>query len=327
VLLFDPYSWKRWHRGWFVGCSLVAVLALGWFVFDAITNKELPKGGSWPGLATGILGGLLMLYLFSFALRKWQPFRAYFAIKPIKFWLAQHIWFGLLTFPLVLIHGWNGIFFRFGPLTVTLLVVYAVVMLSGIYGLWRQQSVPHNLLEEIPDETIRSQIPDLLVQLRREAQLLVLATCGPTTDREGSAKALAILKENEPILKASRAGRGAGLLRILPAEPIPGTEPIRVYFNDVIEPYLTSTTTAGRLRSRLKQDFNELRGRMDPESHPVLDALEGLCDRRQQFDHQAEMHNRLHNWIIFHLTFSALLLFFLVWHLITALQYTKGTTP
>jgi hypothetical protein len=320
MLLFDPDNWKRWHRDRFRICGTVALLALAWFLVEAVRTGRFPGGSSPPGLAAGIFAGLTMLYLFAYGVRKWPVLNLWFLLRPTKARLAQHIWLGLLTLPLVMIHGWQiG-----GYLTTALLIVYAVVMISGIYGLWRQQGVPHEMLEEIPEETIRSQIPDLLNQLSREAELLVLATCGPPPDPQGTAKALEILKQNREIIKANQAGRGTGLLRILPATPIAGTEPLRVYFEDVLQPYLTPDSSAGkrtRLRARLKQDFTELRGRLTPESHPVIDALEQLCERRQQFDHQAQMHGRLHGWIGFHLVFSAMLLFLLIWHAVSAVLY------
>jgi hypothetical protein len=330
VLLFDPESWRRWHRTWFRICGIVALLAVAWFIIDAFRTGIWPGGSSAPGLTAGIVAGLLMIYLFTFALRKWPPCYSWYRLFPTKFWLGQHIWFGLLTLPLVLIHGWKGPLARWWGggaltlLTVYLLIFYAIVMISGIWGLWRQQRVPRNLLEDIPDETIQSQIPILLNQLRREAELLVLATCGPPPDANGAAKALQILKDNEDIITAARRGKGTGLLHVLPAVPVADCEPLRVYFEQVIEPYLKTESSSGarlRMRARMKADFGDLRGRLRPEAQPVIDALEQVCERRTQFDQQSQMQGKLFGWIAFHLACSAVLLVLLGWHAVTAVTY------
>jgi len=322
VLLFEPESWRRWHRSWFRRCALLTVLAAGWYAAEAIRTRSLPGGSSWPGLVCGVVAGLLMLYLFAFGVRKWPVLRLWFARRPAKQWLAQHIWLGLLTLPLVVLHA--GLFVRLGTLTLALVLVYAVAFVSGLWGLWQQQRLPRQFLEEIPDETIRTQIPELLEQLREEADLLVLATCGASPEGSAADETLGVLKRNQQTLKAARAGKGTGLLRLLPVSPIPNSEPLRHYFREVVEPYLLSEGSARsrlRLRARLKSDFIELRGQLRSEAHPIVDALERLCEQRQQFDRQARLHDWLHGWIAVHLACSAVLMLLLVWHAVTAVLY------
>jgi hypothetical protein len=322
VLLIGPENWKRWHRGWFRGCAVLTVLAVGWYVADGVRNGGLPGGSSWPGLTCGVVAGLLMLYLFAFGLRKGPVLRWWFARRPTKYWLAQHIWLGLLTLPLVVLHA--GLFTRLGVLTLTLVLAYAVVLFSGIWGLWQQQRLPRQLLEEVADETLPMQLPDLLDQLRQEAELLVLATCGPPSEAETGEGSLQVLQRNAQGLRAVRTGKGTGLLRILPPEPVPDSEPLRRYFADVIEPYLwpeLSGRSRRRLQARFRSDFAELRSQLHPEAHGVLDALEQLCERRRQFDHLARLHGRLHSWIVIHLAFSAVLVLLLIAHAVLAILY------
>jgi hypothetical protein len=209
-----------------------------------------------------------------------------------------------------------------GSLTVVLLVVYLVVFASGLWGVWMQHRMPRQLLQEIPDETIRVQIPELSDELRREAELLVLATCGPPPEHQE--QALVLLKENRSRIRAGYAGKGAGLLHLLPETPLADTEPLRHYFHDVIDPYLrpeTSQRSRLRLRSRLEIDFRDLRLKINPDAHPVVDALKDLCERRRQFDEQARLHGWLHGWILVHLSCSAALVVLLIWHAVTAVLY------
>jgi hypothetical protein len=80
----------------------------------------------------------------------------------VQRWLRAHIWLTFLTIPLILLH--SG--FRFGgPMTTLLMVLYAVVMVSGIYGLFLQHLVPRLMKERLPAETVFEQIPHIRSQL------------------------------------------------------------------------------------------------------------------------------------------------------------------
>ncbi len=148
MLLFDPQSWKldpenwrKWHRRWFRVCLVLFIAALAWYIVEGVRIGSMPRGSSLPGLVAGGLAGLLFLYLCAYSFRKYPPFVVYFARRPTKFWLAQHIWFGLLTFPLVCLH--TSILTKWGgPLPTFLLVVYFFVFLSGVWGLFLQQRLP-----------------------------------------------------------------------------------------------------------------------------------------------------------------------------------------
>jgi hypothetical protein len=328
VLVFDTQSWKvepemwqKWHRRWFRICLFIAIAALAWYIVEGVRIGSMPRGSSLPGLAAGGLAGLLFLYLCAYAGRKYPPLKVWFSHRPTKYWLAQHVWLGLLTLPLVCMH--TSILTRWGGLLPTILtVVYIVVFVSGVWGLFLQQRLPRHLLQDLPDETIRTQIPELTSELRTEAELLVLATCGPPADNPKST--LEILKNGVGRIRASRGGKGAGLLRVLPAEPLPDTEPLRKYFNDSVDPYLRdelSYLSKLRLRARMESDFNDLRVRVNPEAHEVVEALKDLCQRRRQFDEQAWIHGWLHGWIVVHLSFSLALLVLVVWHAVTSFQY------
>ena len=325
VLLFDPPgSWKlsKPHRSLLWQCSLVGLAALVWYAVTWTVSDTTPGGSSLPGLVCGIAAGLLMLYLFAYALRKTPLMRWWFSWRPTTYWLRQHIWFGLLTIPFVLVH--TARISNWGPLTFVLVAVYAAVIVSGLWGVYLQQRIPTRLLQEVPDETIRSQIPDLTAQLRAEAELLVLATCGPTRVGPGAMKLPLTLKNHIGVVRAAHAGKGSGLLAVVPTEPVPDTEPLRRYFNETVEPYLRPESTLRsnlQLRARVDKDFRDLRERLPAAAQPVIDALYDLCERRRQFDEQTHLHDTLHAWVGFHLALSSLLVVLLVWHVITAVLY------
>src|SRR5262249_32094129 len=90
-----------------------------------------------------------------------------------------HIWLGLLTVPLILLHSgfaWGG------QLTTILAVLFIAVIASGIYGLAVQQWLPSKMLSELPAETIVSQIDHVARNLCEDAEQLVAAGCGAGRD-------------------------------------------------------------------------------------------------------------------------------------------------
>jgi hypothetical protein len=83
-------------------------------------------------------------------------------IGNIQRWLRAHIWLTLLTVPLVLLH--SG--FRLGgAMTTLLMLLFAIVIISGIYGLVLQHMMPRLMKERLPAETVYEQIPHLRAQL------------------------------------------------------------------------------------------------------------------------------------------------------------------
>src|ERR1700736_6507512 len=83
-------------------------------------------------------------------------------IGNLQRWLRAHIWLTLLTIPLVILH--SG--FRLGgPMTTLIIVLYLVVMVSGIYGLVLQHYVPTVMMERLPAESVYEQIPHIRAQI------------------------------------------------------------------------------------------------------------------------------------------------------------------
>src|SRR6266404_9603598 len=83
-------------------------------------------------------------------------------VGTVQRWLRAHIWLTLLTIPLVILH--SG--FRLGgPMTTLIIVLYIVVMVSGIYGLILQHHMPTVMMERLPAESVYEQIPHIRAQL------------------------------------------------------------------------------------------------------------------------------------------------------------------
>src|SRR5262245_53734767 len=91
-----------------------------------------PTGATTPGL---IWGGLALgIFIFCCLLNIRKKVRIW-RLGKAQTWLRAHIWLGLLTVPLIFCH--SGM--KFGnSLTIVIMILYLIVMVSGIFGLIMQ---------------------------------------------------------------------------------------------------------------------------------------------------------------------------------------------
>src|ERR1700682_23219 len=171
---------NRAHVPWFIFVCLATAAA----VFLYLANfdpEELPGihlpasliqkpsdhrsiGGTPLGLIYGAVSFAIFIFAALLSLRKKIPL---WRIGTVQRWLRAHIWLTLLTIPLVILH--SG--FRLGgPMTTLLVVLYVIVMVSGIYGLALQHQMPRIMMERLPAESVYEQIPHIRAQLLAAAQ-------------------------------------------------------------------------------------------------------------------------------------------------------------
>lgn len=172
---------NRAHVPWFV-FVLVATAFATWLYVGNFIPEKLPASLRLPdslvqkpsehrsigGTPLGLIFGAISLLIFIFAaLLGVRKKIVLWRIGNLQRWLRAHIWLTLLTIPLIILH--SG--FRFGgPMTTLLVVLYAIVMVSGVYGLALQHQLPRIMKERLPAETVYEQIPHV------RAQLLAAAT-------------------------------------------------------------------------------------------------------------------------------------------------------
>jgi hypothetical protein len=144
--------------------ALVVISSLSIGIYKIFSLSLLPTG-----IYSGWLLFITMVGLTLYNARKKLPFIPAF---PSAIWLQIHIYAGLLTFVLFLIH----IEFRIpnGPFEVTLAILYLLVFFSGVIGLVFSRVVP-SLLSHRGEEVIFERIPIFRERLRRELEELVLA--------------------------------------------------------------------------------------------------------------------------------------------------------
>lgn len=313
----------RPHVPWIIGCLAAALGAAGWFVTESLGQPGWPTGSSRVGLALGIASGLICLFEFLLwprkKLRTWR-------IGPVQLWLRAHIWLGLLALPLAILH--SG--FRLGgPLSAATMIVFALVIASGVWGLAMQQFLPSRMLDLVPAETIVSQIPHLSRLAARDGARLVAAVCGDESDAGEEEPAAAHLVVGATRQVGALQGRVL-MVAAAPAEPVPESESLRVFFEESVRPFLLSgrpgcpgLATDREARAR----FHELRSGLPAAAHPAVAALEDLCSQRRQWDWQAWLHGWLHGWLLVHLPLSVLLMVLLAAHVVWALMYSARPIP
>jgi hypothetical protein len=280
------------HRKWLFLVLFGSVAATAWYVGASRGASEWPSGASAPGLTFGIVAGLLILFEFLLWPRK-TLFRVW-RIGRTQVWMRAHIWLGLLTVPLIMLHSWRELG---GALTTTLVVLFAVVIASGIWGLVVQQFLPRAMLAQVPAETIYTQIGGVVEGFRQEARLLVRGVRGELS-AEGGAGGTATVAANFAVLENA--------------------------FATVIEPYLSKESRGGSVLAngtRAANFFRGLRDQLPVGVHPTIDRLETFCEQRRQFALQARLHFWLHNWLWVHLPLSAALLVLMIVHVVVALKF------
>jgi hypothetical protein len=324
VLLFDRRNIAR-HVPWFVFVVLATVGASVWFFRASWGAAQWPGGGSPPGLAFGMIGGGLIL--FEFLLWPRKKVRAW-RVGRVQGWMIAHIWLGLLTVPLLIYH--SG--FRWGGwLSTVLMALFLVVIASGVWGLALQQILPTKMLQQVPAETIHSQIDRLVGFMVEDAGRLISATCGPLPGEDVDEVELREVSIGAPVSHMTVGAvqtvgkvQGKVLVTRVPRVAVPGSEPLRELFRSSIAPYLLQgKKSRSPLVLQHKADFlfRELKNKLGTGTHETIDILENLCDQRRQLDRQRRLHFWLHNWLVVHLPLSIALVILMVAHAWIAWKY------
>lgn len=313
------------HRTWIVLCGVVLALSTAVYVPYVRGALNGPSGGSAVGLTFGILGSLLMVFAGVLGARRKVPM---WQIGRATFWMRGHIWLGLLSYPLILFHGGFGLG---GALTVALMILFTIVIISGILGLLLQQVMPRLLLTRVPLETVYEQIDSIVGQLRTESDELVAAACGPI----GQAPATATATVTPAHPGERRAGGGLGergghvprstpRAHPTPLPPTPESTILRDTYVREIRPFLDPHGSSNGILGnpgRAQTLFRELRTALPSLLHPTVGELESTCEERRQLRDQKRLHHWLHGWLLVHVPLSLALLLLGAAHAIIALRY------
>ena len=267
----------KWARG---AAAAGAFLALVYAI-----SARLSLGSSAESairISFGLAGFGIFVFECLLTLRK--RYRASLAGR-LQTWLRAHIWLGLLSFLLVLMH--SG--FRWGSgLAAVLMWLLSIVVVSGMSGVAFQHYLPRLMKELVEKETVVQQIPNVIGKLRTDAD---------------------------------RARRLNGVLMGADAKQILDSRfeyAIGPYLQE--HPPASSMKTFGSRKS-IEDYFGDWCRAMPPAAQTTLKTLEDICEERRQLAVQRKLHGLLHSWLLVHVPLSFGLLGLTAIHAVLALRY------
>ena len=257
----------RSHRLWLVFTVVMGTVSTGLYLWYAQSWQGGPAGRTWPGMLFGIAGTLLMIFAGLLSARK-KTIRL--RVGSLAVWLKGHIWLGLLSMPLIFFHS----AFRWGGLVEQILMgVFLIVILSGIVGVILQNILPRLMKTQLDSEVIPDQMDHLCREMQREADNILLASCGQESVE------LALARKSGP---ASHADPTAWLLGV---------------YLSTIRPFLGPEVVSGSELASNRQSelyFERVLNSVPDELHSAVKQVEVICSVRRRVQLHARMYGLLH---------------------------------
>ncbi len=278
-------------------------------VFGDIPPKRHTFGATPLGLGFGSISFLIFLLAAALGIRKK---RRLWRIGSVQFWLKAHIWLTVLTIPLVLYHCG---FHLGGSHTTGLMLLYGVVMGSGIFGLALQQFMPRLMKERLPREVVFEQIPHI--------RGLILDAAKAFREELSEASKPAVAPPAPAPAPGSASEAPSTEVPTLATED-PSLRILTEFMDGECLPYLQSRR-GDRFRlgdQKMAQNiFRLLRLNVADKWGPRVDDLFGWCEDRRLMDLQVRLHHWLHGWLVVHVPTSFALLIYTAWHAWVAVRY------
>ena len=168
------------HKGWLLRRSRCWARRR-WFTVSiaAPAANGVSMGGTALGLTFGVIGFAFMIFAGLLGARKKVPV---WRVGRAQTWMRGHLWLGLLSLPILLLH--SG--FRYGHgLTAVLMTLLIIVVASGIFGAALQHYMPRVMTREVTMETIYEEIGHVRAQLLEEAEELIAQGHGRAGESSG----------------------------------------------------------------------------------------------------------------------------------------------
>ena len=305
----------RSHRGWALASLALTAVATASYVLYVRSRPYGASGGSWPGLAYGVVGTACMIAAGLLAGRKkvrtWR-------LGAAQTWMRAHIWLALLAVPFILFHAG----FRLGgPLTTWLMALFAIVTVSGIFGVVVQQLLPTRMAVQVPRETTLGQIQFVREGLAADAYEMVARVVGEIPEATDEIARIA----DEERVQAARPGYWKKTPRERPAEePGPEAERLRSIYLTEVRPYLAGLAAGAPTTRDALPDLRAHEVDAPEEWGDVLPRLADVCEEARQLGVQRQLHRVLHDWLFLHAPLSFALLVLAAFHVYFALSYKLG---
>jgi hypothetical protein len=328
---------NRAHVPWFIFVSLATIASCLLYIstFDpqrlSFGERFAHLSGDTPGYVNvggtplGLIFGSISFAIFIFAgllgLRKKV---AVWPVGTVQGWLRAHIWLTLLTIPLVILH--TG--FRLGgPMTILLVVLYGVVMVSGIYGLVLQHHLPRLMKERFSNEIVYEQIPFIRAQLCAAAEKMrdALAPPSPATLHSYPAATGNTKRTRSANLTISSDVLGPAADTSIAITDATSEVALADFLDRQVLPYLRTRRgkRSGLRNNRYSEDvFRVLKLRVASQYRGEVEEIEAWCDERRMLDLQTRFQHWLHSWLFVHVPLSYLLILMTAWHaFVTLFRY------
>jgi hypothetical protein len=193
-------------------------------------------------------------------------------------------------------------------MTMTLVILYAIVMVSGFVGLGLQQFMPTLMTRRLSREVVYEQIPFVREKLVEKAEALWQELAPASKVRVAS---------------FAQAGPAAGG-PLVATEEDTSAQVISEFLHDECFPYLRAKR-GDRHRfanpNAAEDTFRILRRQVTEKWREKVDLMYQWCDDRRLLDEQTWLHHWLHGWLLVHVPFSFALLVLTIWHGYVALLY------
>jgi hypothetical protein len=195
------------------------------------------------------------------------------------------------------------------------MVLFAIVTLSGIFGLVLQQYLPALMTQRVPLETVIGQMDHVREGLATDAYELVASLAGPMPE---AAEEIARLSAEQELAQ-KRPGNWKAIARKPPAtDPAPEAALLKEVYLREVRPFLLRDKRKTRVTP---PDIRTLAVRTPEEWRPKLEKLAAICEESYQLAVQRRIHDLLHGWLFVHAPLSFALFVLAAVHIVMALKY------
>ncbi len=259
---------------------LVTIVACGLLI---LVLSEMNRNLLHASYATGYILLASLFFLAAFNLRK--KFTSLPQIGTASTWMQVHIYVGFSTFLLFGAHvAWRV---PDGWLEGFLAILYLLVALSGVYGLFITRVIPKRLTA-IGQEVVFERIPTLRAELALEARQTAMGTLAATN----------VISQfyAQQLFPFFEQGRGLAYL-LLPT---------------------------GRKRRQLLGELDGLKRYLTDDQRRVSTQLMGFVQQKDDLDYHLAMQGRMKAWLFVHIGFTYSLLAVAVLHAIVVHAFAGG---
>ena len=275
IRLDVPTALRPKRRNWFLAFLAIAALSL-------VTYAGVDFFAGWSPASTGgmIFGGLATAVM---VLEVLYAFRRRLLIAPLKTgqaWLQVHVYGGTLAALFVFVH--IGFRWPHGSFGLVLYFLTVLTTVSGLLGVVLQKTVPTTLTSAIGVEAIYERIPEMVADLRAQADETV-------------------------------KGASDMLQRFYGSHVQPALVGPNVSFSYLMDVH------AGR--ERLVTDFKGIQSFLAGDDQTRANQLEQLVTRKMDLEAHYTWQNVLRRWLLLHVPLAMLLMATIVAHIAAVWRY------